>query len=93
MQGSPVPSVWCERELGESPAALVRRLRLEEAQRLLEQTSEPLKEIASRTFIGDSSTLWRVFVRHLGVTPAEYRSRFTASVRGPTVTHVPSSGP
>jgi transcriptional regulator GlxA family with amidase domain len=74
---------WCERELGESPAALVRRLRLEEAQRLLEQTSAPLKDIASRTFIGDSSTLWRIFVRHLGVTPAEYRSRFSASLRAP----------
>jgi AraC-like DNA-binding protein len=30
---------WCRQELGESPAALVRRLRVEEAQRLLEQTS------------------------------------------------------
>ena len=67
---------WCERELGESPAALVRRLRLEEAQRLLEQTSLPLKAIAARTHIGDSATLWRIFVRHLGVTPAEYRARF-----------------
>src|SRR5262245_2059457 len=72
---------WCERELGESPAALVRRLRLEEAQRLLEETLMPLKEVASRTFIGDASTLWRVFVRHLGVTPAQYRARFATRVR------------
>jgi transcriptional regulator GlxA family with amidase domain len=71
-------SRWCERELGESPAALVRRVRLEEAQRLLEQTSLPLKDIAARTLIGDSSTLWRVFTRHLGVTPADYRARFTS---------------
>jgi transcriptional regulator GlxA family with amidase domain len=71
-------SRWCERELGESPAALVRRMRLEEARRLLEQTSLPLKDIASRTLIGDSSTLWRVFTRHLGVTPARYRARFTS---------------
>lgn len=72
---------WCERELGDSPAALVRRLRLEEAQRLLEQTSLPLKAIASRVLIGDASTLWRVFTRHLGVTPAQYRARFTSSIR------------
>jgi transcriptional regulator GlxA family with amidase domain len=71
-------SRWCERELGESPAALVRRMRLEEARRLLEQTSLPLKDIAARTLIGDSSTLWRVFTRHLGVTPADYRARFTS---------------
>jgi transcriptional regulator GlxA family with amidase domain len=70
---------WCEKELGSSPAALVRRLRLEEAQRLLEQSSLPLKDIAARTLIGDASTLWRLFTRHLGVTPAEYRARFAAT--------------
>jgi len=68
---------WSERELGEPPAALVRRVRLEEAQRLLEQTALPLKDIARRTLIGDASTLWRVFKRHLGITPAEYRTRFS----------------
>jgi transcriptional regulator GlxA family with amidase domain len=67
---------WCRRELGESPAALVRRLRIEEAQRLLEQTSLPLKDIAARVHLGDMSTLWRIFTRYLGVTPAEYRARF-----------------
>ncbi len=72
---------WCEREFGEAPAALVRRARLEEAQRLLEQTVLPMKEIASRTGIGDASTLWRVFMRHLRVTPAEYRARFTSTLR------------
>jgi transcriptional regulator GlxA family with amidase domain len=71
---------WCRRELGESPAALVRRLRIEEAQRLLEQTSLPLKDIAARVRLGDMSTLWRIFSRHLGVTPAEYRARFSAKV-------------
>jgi transcriptional regulator GlxA family with amidase domain len=70
---------WCERELGRSPAALVRSVRLEEAQRLLEQTSLPLKDIAARTRIGDASTLWRVFTRHLGVTPAAYRARHGAA--------------
>lgn len=67
---------WCQQELGESPAALVRRLRVEEAQRLLEQTSLPLKEIAARAHPGDTSTLWRVFIRYFGVTPADYRARF-----------------
>jgi transcriptional regulator GlxA family with amidase domain len=70
---------WCEREFGEPPAALVRRLRLEEARRLLEETALPLKDIASRTCIGDESTLWRIFTRHLGVTAADYRARFTSA--------------
>jgi transcriptional regulator GlxA family with amidase domain len=73
---------WCARSLGETPAALVRRLRLEEARRPLEETALPLKAIARRVGVGDESTLWRLFTRHLGVTPGEYRARFaTNSVR------------
>jgi transcriptional regulator GlxA family with amidase domain len=66
----------CSERFGESPAALVRRLRLDEARRLLEETALPLKEITARTGIGDESTFWRVFTRRLGVTPAAYRERF-----------------
>jgi transcriptional regulator GlxA family with amidase domain len=69
-------SRWCRDELGESPAAMVRRLRVEEARRLLETTPLPLKDVASRTGLGDPSTLWRVFAAQLGVTPAAYRGRF-----------------
>ena len=75
---------WCRQELGDSPAALVRRLRIEEAQRLLEQTSLPLKDIAARAHLGDASTLWRIFTRCLGVTPAAYRARFAARSANPT---------
>jgi transcriptional regulator GlxA family with amidase domain len=70
---------WCRQELRESPAALVRRHRLDEAQRLLTETGLPLKDVAARTGVGDSSTLWRLFTRELGVTPAEYRDRFLAA--------------
>lgn len=69
-------SRWCGRELGETPGGLVRRLRLREAQRLLEETSLPLKSVAAQTGLGGESTLWGVFNRYLGVTPAEYRTRF-----------------
>ncbi|HEU5075290.1 MAG TPA: GlxA family transcriptional regulator [Polyangiaceae bacterium] len=69
---------WCGEALGESPAELVRRLRIEEARRLLETTDLPLKEISVRTGLGDTSTLWRVFTQRLGVTPATYRERFAA---------------
>jgi len=72
-------SRWCREHLSESPAELVRRLRLEEARRLLEETSLPLKDISTRTGLGDPSTLWRVFTQTLGVTPAAYRERFAAA--------------
>jgi transcriptional regulator GlxA family with amidase domain len=69
-------SRWCREHLKESPAEVVRRLRLEQARRLLEETDLPLKDITKRTGLGDQSTLWRIFTESLGVTPAEYRSRF-----------------
>ncbi len=72
-------SRWCRAHLGESPAELVRRLRLAEARRLLEETALPLKDVTARTGLGDQSTLWRTFVGALGVTPAEYRQRFAAA--------------
>jgi transcriptional regulator GlxA family with amidase domain len=71
---------WCEKEFGATPAALVRGARLEEAQRLLEQTALPLKAVSAQAGIGDASTLWRVFTRHFSVTPSDYRARF-ASIR------------
>lgn len=70
-------SRWCREELAESPADLVRRLRVEEVRRLLESTELPLKDISLRTGLGDASTLWRVFTQRLGVTPAAYRERFS----------------
>jgi transcriptional regulator GlxA family with amidase domain len=71
-------SRWCREHLDESPAEIVRRLRLDQAQRLLEETPLPLKDITARTGLGDPSTLWRAFAQHLGVAPAAYRERFSA---------------
>ena len=70
---------WCREHFGESPAELVRHLRIDEARRLLEETSLALKEITARTGLGDASTMWRVFTQRLGVTPAEYRQRFATT--------------
>jgi transcriptional regulator GlxA family with amidase domain len=69
---------WCRVHLDESPAEVVRRLRIEAAQRLLEESPLPLKGVAARTGLGDQSTLWRVFSQQLGITPAAYRERFAA---------------
>jgi transcriptional regulator GlxA family with amidase domain len=72
-------SRWCREHLDESPAELVRCLRMDEARRLLEETSLPLKDIIARTGFGDASTMWRAFTQRLGVAPAEYRQRFTST--------------
>lgn len=76
-------SRWCREHLRESPAELVRKLRVDEARRLLEETALPVKDICARTGLADASTMWRAFVDLLGVTPAEYRQRFAgAAVAG-----------
>jgi transcriptional regulator GlxA family with amidase domain len=72
-------SRWCREHLDESPAEFVRRLRIDEARRLLEETSLPLKDITARTGLGNASTMWRSFTQGLGVTPAAYRQRFSAT--------------
>jgi transcriptional regulator GlxA family with amidase domain len=69
---------WCREHFGQSPAELVRGLRIDEARRLLVETPLPLKDITARTGLGDASTMWRAFTQRLGVTPAEYRQRFAA---------------
>jgi transcriptional regulator GlxA family with amidase domain len=69
---------WCREHLQESPAQLVRKLRVDEAKRLLEETSLPVKDICARTGLTDASTMWRAFMDQLGVTPMEYRQRFAA---------------
>lgn len=66
----------CRAELGEGPAELVRRLRLEEAARLLADTRLSLAEVAERSGMGDASTMWRAFVQHHGIAPHAYRERF-----------------
>jgi transcriptional regulator GlxA family with amidase domain len=76
-------SRFCREHFDESPAELVRRLRVDEARRLLEETPLPLKEITARTGFGDASTMWRAFTQRLGVTPAAYRQRFAATSTRP----------
>jgi transcriptional regulator GlxA family with amidase domain len=63
-------------ERGTTPARFVDRLRVEAAGRRLEETGQGLKEIAARCGFGSADSMRRSFVRHLEVTPDEYRARF-----------------
>jgi transcriptional regulator GlxA family with amidase domain len=59
-----------------TPARFVERVRVEAARNLLETTTAPADEIATRTGFGATETMRRAFQRTLGITPSEYRSRF-----------------
>jgi transcriptional regulator GlxA family with amidase domain len=63
-------------ETGVTPARYVESLRLEAARRRLEDTREPLAAVAAACGFGTPETMRRVFLRALGVGPAEYRRRF-----------------
>jgi len=60
---------------GQTPAALLKRLRLEEAKRLLRETDRPIKAIARQLGYRDLSNFYRAFRRAEGLPPARYRER------------------
>ena len=80
---------------GQTPAKSVENVRLEAARLALEDTSASIKQIARETGFGDDERMRRAFMRALGVSPADYRQRFSpttadrpvnaASRREPTV--------
>ncbi|WP_437222080.1 substrate-binding domain-containing protein [Planctomicrobium sp. SH661] len=60
-------------ELGHSPAAEIRRVRLILVKDLLRKTNLTLEEIAARSGFQDPSVLIRSFQREAGQTPGEFR--------------------
>lgn len=62
-------------EVGETPAAWVEGMRVSAARKLLEDGDAP-KQVAAKTGFANADTLRRAFVKHVGITPAEYRKRF-----------------
>lgn len=63
-------------EVGVTPARYVESVRLEAARRALEDTFQSVAAVSHGCGFGTPETLRRVFLRSLGVGPAEYRRRF-----------------
>jgi transcriptional regulator GlxA family with amidase domain len=63
-------------EVGVTPAAFVEAARVAAARRALEAGRDPPKLVAARCGFANPDTLRRSFVRHVGVTPADYRRRY-----------------
>lgn len=70
------------REVGMPPAAYLRRVRLEHAQRLLRTTALPINAIAQQTGLGDASQLARAFRAAFGMKPTGYRQMFKPGAGG-----------
>lgn len=64
------------RETGVSPAAYLRRLRLDRAQTLLRETDDSIALIAAHSGFGDAAHFSRAFRAAFALSPREYREQF-----------------
>lgn len=64
------------RTTGVTPARFVERLRIDAARRRLEESDEPIKQVASACGFASVETLRITLHRALGIGPAAYRERF-----------------
>ncbi|MET0577023.1 MAG: helix-turn-helix domain-containing protein [Ilumatobacteraceae bacterium] len=64
------------REVGVSPARFVARIRVDSARQALESSTDTVDSIARRCGFGTAETMRRTLVRHIGVSPDDYRRRF-----------------
>jgi transcriptional regulator GlxA family with amidase domain len=71
----------CRDSFGCSPAALVRRLRLDEGRRRLHSRAGRVEAVASSVGFGSADAFRRAFEREFGINPSTYRARFFASAR------------
>jgi transcriptional regulator GlxA family with amidase domain len=69
-----------------NPGQFVDRMRVEAAQQIIDSSSRGLKEIAEDCGFQSPDAMRRTFVRVLGVTAAEYASRFKRAIA-----HAPGS--
>jgi LacI family transcriptional regulator, galactose operon repressor len=66
--------------VGRSPAAEIRRVRIESAKRMLVETDRSIAEISRATGFGHQDLLSRVFRRSVGMTPTEFRRQHQHSI-------------
>lgn len=64
-------------QTGITPARAVEQIRLERACNLIESHTQSIKSIAQACGFSSEEVMRRVFVRHLHVSPSEYRERFS----------------
>jgi transcriptional regulator GlxA family with amidase domain len=73
----------CRASFGCTPAALVRRLRLDEARRRLHAPRSNVEAVAASVGFNSADAFRRAFEQQFGVSPSTYRSRFLSAARPP----------
>jgi AraC family transcriptional activator FtrA len=62
---------------GTTPGDWITRQRMANAKELLERSSLAIDQVAARSGLGTAMTMRHHFRRHIGLSPAEYRKRFS----------------
>lgn len=70
----------CLRETGLNPGQLVDRMRVEAAEQIIDSSACGLKEVAESCGFNSADAMRRTFLRVLGITAAEYASRFKTTL-------------
>jgi transcriptional regulator GlxA family with amidase domain len=66
----------CQSEMGQSPAALVQRLRLDDARRRLLEPGATVDVVARAVGFASADVFRRAFEQRFGINPSGYRERF-----------------
>ena len=70
----PTFSRWFQRATGQNFTDMVRKLRLANARRLLDQTERPVSSICYEVGFSNLSNFNRQFLAEVGMTPRQYRN-------------------
>ena len=68
-------------ETGMTPARFVEQIRMGRARRLLEESDLQLERLAGHCGFRSAEVMRRLFQRHLGLSPTQYRERFRTALR------------
>ncbi|GAE28390.1 transcriptional regulator [Halalkalibacter wakoensis JCM 9140] len=69
-------SIWFKKQTGMSPATYIQHVRLDEAKRLLTETSSSITTISNEVGFDYPSSFTRAFIRYEGISPQMYRKTF-----------------
>jgi transcriptional regulator GlxA family with amidase domain len=69
------------KETGMTPGKFVEKLRIEMARKYLEDSDMSMEQIAEKCGLGGIVSMRRTFMRHMMVSPSDYRRTFRTSLQ------------
>lgn len=76
------------KQTGLPPAKFIEKLRVETARKYLENSDMSLENMAEKCGLGGLVSMRRTFLRHLMITPSDYRRAFRTSLKTPGINDV-----